>query len=231
MGLCAKSPCLLLPQDRSRRRSWRTGRRRRRRLERLQARPRWGKRSGDGDESMGVLTSGGEGQQGGRRRTSMAAVVLWCISGDGERRNGFISARGCLRRPRFAPVGLQAGESGRRTRPPPAAPCANNAGRRRDAARRGEARCGARRPLTVRFIGDAAWESGARAHARVGWPAAACPPWTPLADGLRRASDGPCAGRRLGDGLGRAHGSAQSGRIGFFFEIHFQYIGIPEKLQ
>jgi hypothetical protein len=29
---------------------------------------------------------------------------------------------------------------------------------------------------------------------KVGWLAAACPPWTPPADGLRRASDEPCAG-------------------------------------
>jgi hypothetical protein len=158
---------------------------------------------------------------GGRRRLH-TTVVLRCISGDGERRNRFISARGCLRRPRFAPVGLQAGESGRRTRPPAAAPCADDAGRRWDAARRGEARRGARRPLTARFIGDAAQESWAGVHAQVGWPTAACPPWTPPADGLWRASDGPRAGRRLGDGLGRAHDSAQSGRIDFFkfSEIH-----------
>jgi hypothetical protein len=36
-----------------------------------------------------------------------------------------------------------------------------------------------------------------------GWSAAVCPPWTPPADGLLRALDGPRAGRRLGDGLGR----------------------------
>jgi hypothetical protein len=124
--------------------------------------------------------------------------------------------RGCLRRPRFALVGLQACESGRRTRPPAAAPCVDDAGRQRDAARRGEARRGARRPLTARFIGVAAQESGAGAHAQVGWPAATCPPWTPPVDGLRRSLDGPRAGRRLGDGLGRARGSAQSGRLGFF---------------
>jgi hypothetical protein len=47
----------------------------------------------------------------GSRRRLHAAVVLRCISSDGKRQNGFILARGCLRRPRFAPVGLHAGES------------------------------------------------------------------------------------------------------------------------
>jgi hypothetical protein len=55
---------------------WRTGRvgrQRRRRLERPRARPRWGKGIGDRGGSGESLTTGREGQQGGRRRTSMAA--------------------------------------------------------------------------------------------------------------------------------------------------------------
>jgi hypothetical protein len=46
----------------------------------------------------------------GRRRLH-AAVVLRCISGDGERRNVYGSARGCLRRHRFAPALPQDDES------------------------------------------------------------------------------------------------------------------------
>jgi hypothetical protein len=79
------------------------------------------------------------------------------------------------------------------------------AGRRRGAggggaAVQGRAAEGSRRghlPLN----GGAA--RGARVCTPGGWPAATCPPWTPPANGLLRALDGPHAGRRLGDGLGR----------------------------
>jgi hypothetical protein len=45
------------------RRIGRTGRRRRRRLERPQARPRWGKGKGDQGDAGEMLTTGGEGRE------------------------------------------------------------------------------------------------------------------------------------------------------------------------
>jgi hypothetical protein len=117
-GLCAKPPCLLLPLDRTRtgghgglavggatigvatgstkvgKREWRSGR--------IHRSAHLGRRRAARWPAANL--------NGGRRRFH-AAMVLRCISGDGKQRNGFISAKRCLRRPRFPPVVLHAGES------------------------------------------------------------------------------------------------------------------------
>jgi hypothetical protein len=126
-----------------------------------------GKRRGDHGDPKGMLTLEGKRRQATWRRTTMATSggPRWwrcfsvipgtrCGGGASARRGGTFRGVGYDRRRKTS-----AGELSIRRR----CLCADDAGQQRDAACRGEARCRARKPLTARFIGDVARESGAGA--------------------------------------------------------------------